>query len=223
MKKIALECNQIEGRTEVDDVIFNLVANKNPKVGYIPSQSDLQRKYYSRAVEWYRKFGVQNVLYCDVDEEYDETIIEELFSCDVIHLSGGNTYYFLNNLKKRGLTPKLKEFVEKGGVLIGVSAGGIIMSNTIDITTTDDDLGGDQNDIGLTDFTALGLTDFDFFPHYTGEDQEVTRRLQEYSSRVNSIVYACDDGSGLIVNDDDLQFIGQIHKFERGKVSKIEN
>jgi len=90
------------------------------------------------------------LLYFDVDKEYDEKKIEELLACDAIFLSGGNTYYFLNSLRKRKFLPKLREYVRIGGILIGVSAGSIIMSKTIDITTLHD-----ENTIGLKDYTAL--------------------------------------------------------------------
>jgi len=58
-------------------------------------------------------------------------------------------YYFLNSLKKHEFLPKLREYVRVGGILIGVSAGSIIMSKTIDIA-----IFYDENTIGFKDYTA---------------------------------------------------------------------
>ena len=166
MKKMVLHSDQVEGETEVDEAFLELVALDNPKIGYIPSKSDLDREYFGRVSDWYGQFGVNSLLYFDLDQEFDKDKIDELLECDAIHLSGGNTYYFLHLMKKRGFLEVLKEFVERGGVLIGVSAGSIIMSETISITEVDDGIHGDQNIVGLEDLSSLGLNDFDFFPHF---------------------------------------------------------
>jgi len=144
MKKLVLHSDQIQGHKEVDLAFIELLGKKSPRLAYIPSQSDFERKYFNQKVEWYKQFGITDLLYFDVDKEYDEKKNDELFACDAIFLSGGNTYYFLNSLKKREFLPKLREYVRKGGILIGVSAGSIIMSKTVDITTLHD-----ENTIGL--------------------------------------------------------------------------
>ena len=127
MKKLVLHSDQIQDHKEVDLAFIELLGKKSPRLAYIPSQSDLQRKYFNQRVEWYKLFGITDLLYFDVDKEYDEKKIEELLACDAIFLSGGNTYYFLNSLKKRKFLPKLREYVRIGGILIGVSAGSILL------------------------------------------------------------------------------------------------
>lgn len=218
MKKLVLHSDQVSGKTQVDEASMELFPSKNPKIAYIPSQSDLERKYFNEKVEWYKQFGITDLLYFDIDQEYHEEKIPELPSSDAIFLSGGNTYYFLNSLKNRNLVSVLNTFVEKGGVLIGVSAGSIIMSKSIAVTTIDDDIGGDQNTVGLKDFSALGLNDFEFFPHYD-KDEEILKRLKEYSKTSKSIIYACNDGDGIIVDDDKMQFFGEVLKIENGEIT----
>ncbi len=219
MKKLVLHSDQISGKTQVDEASLKLFASNKPKIAYIPSQSDLERKYFNERVEWYKQFGVTGLFYFDVDKEYDEGKIDELLACDAIFLSGGNTYFFLNSLKKRNFLPVLRKYVEKDGVLIGVSAGSMIMSKTIAVTTIDEDIGGDQNTIGLKDFSALGLNDFEFFPHFD-KNEEISKRLKEYSRKSKSVIYACKDGDGIIVNDDDMKFFGEVLKIENGEIKR---
>jgi len=218
MKKLILHSDQIAGKTQVEDTAFELFGLNKPKIAYIPSQSDPTRKYFNEKVEWYKQFGVSDLLYFDIDKEYDESKTDELLKTDAIFLSGGNTYYFLNSLKKRNFIPLLREYVEKGGVLIGVSAGSMIMSKTITITTIDTDINGDQNAVNLKDFTSLGLVDFEFFPHFDEKDGEITRRLIEYSKEIDSVIYACRDGDGIIVNGRNIQLVGEIVKIIKGEI-----
>jgi len=105
MKKLVLHSDQIQGHKEVDLAFIELLGKKSPRLAYIPSQSDFERKYFNQKVEWYKQFGITDLLYFDVDKEYDEKKNDELFACDAIFLSGGNTYYFLNSLKKREFLP----------------------------------------------------------------------------------------------------------------------
>lgn len=219
MKKLVLHSDQITGKTQVDEAFLKLFGDKKPKIAYIPSQSDLQRKYFNQKVDWYKQFGITDLLYFDLDQEYNEEKIPELLSCDAIFLSGGNTYYFLNSLKNRNFITVIKNFVEKGGVLIGVSAGSTIMSKTIAVMSIDEDIGGDQNTVGLKDFSALGLNEFEFFPHFDINNDEITKRLKEYSKTSKSVIYACKDGDGIIVDDNNMQFFGEVLKIENGDIT----
>ena len=216
MKKLVLHSDQIQGHKEVDLAFMELLGKKGPRLAYIPSQSDLQRKYFNQKVEWYKQFGITDLLYFDVDKEYNEKKIDELLACDAIFLSGGNTYYFLNSLKKREFLPKLREYVRTGGILIGVSAGSIIMSKTINITTLHD-----ENTIGLKDYTALGLVDFEFFPHLDHNMKQYLEDLKKYSIKSNLVIYACKDGDGIIVNDYEIKFFGEVLKIKNGEVSRV--
>ena len=214
MKKLVLHSDQIQGHKKVDLAFMELLGKKSPRLAYIPSQSDLQRRYFNEKVEWYKQFGITDLLYFDVDKEYDERKIDKLLACDAIFLSGGNTYYFLNTLKKRKFLPILMEFVWKGGILIGVSAGSIVMSKTIDITTLHD-----ENTIGLKDYTALGLVDFEFFPHLDHNMKQYLEKLKKYSIKSNTVIYACKDGDGIIVNNHEIKFFGNILKIQNGEIS----
>ncbi|MFA6397926.1 MAG: Type 1 glutamine amidotransferase-like domain-containing protein [Candidatus Paceibacterota bacterium] len=222
MKKLFLHSGFNQGKTQIDDEFFKLFSNKKPKIGFIPSQSDIERKFFKEIyLNWYKQFGIDDLFYFDIDKEYDETKLDELLSCDAIFLSGGNSYYFLNSLQKHNFLPILKKFVEDGGILIGASAGSILMSKTISIVTIDENIGGDQNDIGLKDFSALDLNDFEFFPHFDKNDQEIIKRMKEYSLNNNSIIYACNDGGGIIVDDDKIKYIGEVFKIENGKIEML--
>ncbi len=213
MKKLVLHSDQIEGKTQIDEACLRMFDSQKPKIAYIPSQSDLQRKYFNQKVEWYKQFGIDDLLYFDIDKEYEGGKLNELLSSDGIFLSGGDTYYFLNSLKKRNFLQVLQDYVERGGGLIGVSAGSIIMSKTIYITTLHD-----VNTTELRDYSSLGLVDFDFFPHLEHDQENYLKDIREYSKKSKSVIYACKDGDGIIIDGDNIQFFGEVLKIQNGEI-----
>ena len=94
------------------------------------------------------------------------------------------------------------------------------MSQTIAVITIDDDIGDDKNMVGLKNFSALGLNNFEFFPHFDKSNSGVGKRLKEYSKASKSVIYTCNDGDGIIVDDDNIQFFGEVLKIENGKIMK---
>ena len=102
-KKLIIHSDHIPWKTQVDERFLKLCW-KTPegiKMGYIPAQSDKDgtRKYFNQKVSWYGQFWIkpENMLYFDVDKEYDPTKEVELFDNDAIFLSWWNTFYFLNS------------------------------------------------------------------------------------------------------------------------------
>jgi len=217
MGKLVLHSEQVEGRLEMEEVFLSFLHGKKPKVGYIPSQADdKDRTWFNKKCKWYAQFGITKILYFDIDKEYNKEKENELFSCDAIFLSGGDTYYFLNSLINIGFLQKLRDYIKNGGILMGVSAGSIIMTPSIEIVTLHD-----KNEIGLKDFSALALVDFEFFPHLNVNEDKYLSDLVAYSRINNRVIYACRDGDGIIVNGDTLQFIGEVFKIENGKITKV--
>ncbi|MGH4119162.1 Type 1 glutamine amidotransferase-like domain-containing protein [Clostridium sp.] len=209
MRKIVLYSDQIiKENRKVDYELLRLLNKKNPSIGYIPSCSDLTRKYFNPKVKYYNELGISNIQYFDLDKEYDEIKINDIFKSDAIHLSGGNTFYFLYLLKKRNLVKSLQLYVEQGGILIGISAGGIILSKTIDMAQF-----GDEDIVGIADRSSLGIVDFQFMPHWSDDEGiKYLDLLKDYSKIKKTTIYACNDGDGIVIDDDDIKFIGNVIK-----------
>ena len=216
MCKLVLLSDQIIGKTkEVDNELIKILNNQNPKIAYIPSVNDKTRKYYNQKLEYYRSLGINNLMYFDIGEEYDETNIKELLECDAIHLSGGDTVNFLKNIKRRKFYEVLYKFVCKGGILIGISAGAILMSKDIDIV-----LINQEKDDNLTDTRGLGMVDFDIMPHWGRADYSLDDVIS-YSIKKRRNVYLCKDGEGVIVNEGKINVIGSVIQLFYGNI--IEN
>lgn len=206
--------------TEKDNVnlkikVREIFLEKTHTLSYIPSMSDKKLKYFKRAEDKLSEYGNFQLKYFDIDDFCNIDKIEEIFKSEIIYLSGGNTYYFLNNLKKRYFITRLRRFASNGGHIIGLSAGAIMMSK--DISTAQF---GDEDIVGLSDLSSLDLVDFDFMPHWNN-DSHYLKELKEYSKTTGNTIYTCNDGDGIIVLNNKLHFYGDIKIVKEGEISKV--
>ncbi len=210
MKKLVLYSDQIPPLTnKIDNELKTLFNKANPRVGFIPSSSDPERKYYRDRKAFYYQLGIDLDVYFELDKEFHPELLEPLLECDAIHLSGGNTYYFLYWIRRRNMMDTLVQYVARGGILIGVSAGSILM--TPDITTSS--LSGDEIIEGETDFSGMGLVNFAFVPHF-GDRPTSLEDIKKFSQDKQLVVYAARDSGGIIVTEDNVNCIGDVSKID---------
>jgi dipeptidase E len=92
-----------------------------------------------------------------------EEIESKLDGNDMIYVSGGNTFFLLQELKRTGVDKLIKTQVEKGKIYIGESAGSIIAAPDIGYAKDMDD---PKAAPWLENVKALQLVDFFPVPHY---------------------------------------------------------
>ncbi|HBU84278.1 MAG TPA: peptidase S51 [Paenibacillus sp.] len=206
-KLVLLSDLYFESNHELDQRILSLFNSDQPSIGYIPSCSDPGRKYFEHTVRYYNQLGIETIDYYDLDLEYEENRFNTIFENDAIHLSGGNTFYFLSLLQKRNAMGLLRSYVNKGGILIGVSAGSILTTPTIEMAGYGKD--ADENHVGLMEKQALALVDFEFSPHWSGSD-ETLDSLRDYALTNSTTIYACKDDAGIVVDGEVIELYGDV-------------
>jgi dipeptidase E len=199
---------------KLDKSLLGLINKKNPLVTFIPSSSYLSEQEFKAFIRHYSKYKIRKFLHFPVDIPFDNILMNEVFKSDVIHLAGGNTFYFLNSLRKNRLLNELKKFAERGGILTGLSAGAIIMTENIS-TAGYPDFDRDENEVGLKNLSALNLVDFLFFPHFRNSDR-YDNAFKRFSKLSNKNIFACPDGSGIVINEEETSFMGRVFLFSNG-------
>ena len=214
MKLVFYGGGELGDSPTLDRITFKLTGRKKPSVTYIPSSHYWAEDDFRVFVKYYNKQGIERFVFFPVDIPFDKTLLSLALRSDVIHLSGGNTYSFLHNLRKSGMMVPLKEFVRKGGVLTGLSAGAILMTPTID-SAKYPSFDQDDNEENIKNLKALNLVNFDFCPHYKNSpryDRELTIR----SKKIAHPLYACPDGGGIVAEKEKITFVGRCYVFFRG-------
>lgn len=174
-----------------------------PRIAYIPSGPEPERRFFRDRKAYYAQYGLDLALFYDLDERHRAEDMAELFACDAIHLSGGNTSGFLQRLKHSGTLDPLRDWALRGGILIGTSAGAVLMTPTIAIDAIFS--GGRPEEI--MDGGALDLLPFEFFPHLNIKATYLAE-LVRYSTHTTRPIVAVNDGAGIIVSDGLAKCIG---------------
>lgn len=221
MKLVFYSGGHEEDNIVLDLELLNLVGKEDPLVTFIPSCSYESELYFKEFIEQYHRIGIQRFMLFPVDIPFDDIMLNEILKSDIIHLGGGNTFYFIKHLKKSGMFQKLKQFVKDGGILTGLSAGAIIMSPRID-TASFPSFDRDENDDNVKNFKAMNLVSFEFFPHYKNS-KRYENELLNYSKKRSIPLYACPDGSGIVVDQNNVTFLGKTYCFHQGKKTVINN
>nr|WP_301287600.1 Type 1 glutamine amidotransferase-like domain-containing protein [Bacillus sp. 1735sda2] len=106
---------------------------KGKRVTFFPTASAVEEvtHYVEAAKEAFHQLGMQ-LETVQIAEQSTEEITKMIKQNDVMYVSGGNTFYLLQELRKHGLDDVLKEEINKGKLYIGESAGSIIMAPSIE-------------------------------------------------------------------------------------------
>lgn len=89
-------------------------------------------------------------------------IVEKLQSNDYIYVTGGNTFFLLQELRRVGADKLILEQIEAGKLYIGESAGSLILAPNIEYVKQMDDCSEAPE---LTSFDGLNAVDFYPLPH----------------------------------------------------------
>lgn len=147
--------------------LFKTFADQNQfkkKVLFIPTAGNVEEytAYIdeARAVFADLQFEVEVL---DIAEAREDVVREKISQTPCLYISGGNTFYLLQELKKKNLLPLIRERIHQGMVYLGESAGAIIASRDIFYNHIMDDKNLAP---GLTEYSALSMVDFFVLPHW---------------------------------------------------------
>ncbi|WP_044894856.1 Type 1 glutamine amidotransferase-like domain-containing protein [Bacillus alveayuensis] len=184
---------------------FNRLLNQEPskmKAGIITTASIEHKSNNRFAVKAKKDFLSMNFGKVDfIDVEFDGS--DCLKNYDVIYINGGNPFYLLHYLKKSGADNKLKELAEKNVIIVGVSAGSMVLGPNINIANF---FTPQMNTINLKDLSGLEITDIILFPHYGREDLflndlTIEERILKFEKSFDCKVTRLTDSEAVIINN----------------------
>ncbi len=175
------------------------------KVAFIPTAANIED---GNKVDWFfRQYEdllgiglgwVDMIDFADADVDWEARLNE----CDVLYLTGGNTFYLLDQIRKQGFD-KYLERVLKTKVYVGGSASSITMTPTIEVATIPP---GDPNLSGITNLTGLNYVDFEIEPHC---DEARFATVAAYATEHGKPVYAIDDQTAIQIIDGKVDVISE--------------
>jgi dipeptidase E len=189
------------------DLIKTLLSDdpKNLRVAFIKTAAepygDIPMPWMEDDVNKLNAMGFPVTFY-DIKSKNIETLRKDLSEFKVIFVSGGNTYYLLDHIKKSGFDIVIKELLAKSVIYIGASAGSSVMGPTLDHLTTID-----HQEIvpELTDYTALNLVPHLIVPH-NGRDKYADRHAKMKEIWGDQLTFLADN-QAIVVNGDKIDIV----------------
>lgn len=151
---------------------------ESKKILFIPTATNVDeyKKYIHLTQKVFEDFGYE-VENFDISVFSEETVKEKISETKIVFVSGGNTFYLLQELKKKNLISYLRGKIENGLLYIGESAGSVITAPNIGYADIVDDKALATE---LNDYTGLNLVDFYVVPHFEEEPfVESSRKVVE--------------------------------------------
>jgi dipeptidase E len=139
----------------------------------------------------------------EISTASEEEIAVKLKTNDYIFVSGGNTFFLLQELKRTGADKILMEEINSGKLYIGASAGSMIVSKNIEYVKYMDNpkVAPDLNN----DFSALSIVDFCIVPHATNFPFKklVEKIISTYGNELK--LYPISNSQAALVKGDDVE------------------
>lgn len=172
-------------------------------VTFIPTASMVEKVvfYVNSGKKALQKLGI-TVDILEISTATAEEIQTKIKNNDFIYITGGNTFYLLQELKRTGVDKLIIEEVNAGKLYIGESAGAMIVSKNIGYAKAMDSVKKAPN---LTEYDALSLVDFYPVPHYESSPFKkiVQNILDTHSSELNLTPISNHDA--ILVLDDNVK------------------
>ncbi|MDD4409737.1 MAG: Type 1 glutamine amidotransferase-like domain-containing protein [Candidatus Pacebacteria bacterium] len=157
--------------------------------------------YLQKTKDELRRIGAVDI---DVFELRDKEFVTTK-EYDVIYVCGGNTFAYLDRIKRTGLDEFITNSVRSNrSIYVGVSAGSIVAGPDIELSGWGSN--GDTNDIGLKDLKGLGLTDVLTYPHYSIQEEE---GLKEFEKQNGYKIMRLTDSQALFIDNDAISIVSQ--------------
>lgn len=166
------------------------------KVGFVPTALNAEPGNKDWAINQFLKLWRRGYSWIDIVDPSGANLDwkSRLNECDVIFISGGNTFHLLDQARKSGFD-KWLESNKENKVFVGSSAGTLFLTPTIEVAGLEP--GPDVNLCGITDLSAMGWVDFEVEPHC---DQARFKVVEAYAKKKDNNVYAIDDQTAIKVD-----------------------
>src|SRR5512133_908410 len=138
--------------------VFTKEELKGKKITFIPTTSIVEKvtMYVGSGKKAIEKLGLI-VDKLEISKASSNDITSKLQTNDYIYITGGNTFFLLQELKRTGADKIVVEHINSGKMYIGESAGSIILSPDIEYVKLMDDC---KKAPELENTSALSIVDF---------------------------------------------------------------
>lgn len=188
---------------KIDEEIVRMTEKSNPIFLFIGLASSYSDSYYNTIKKIYQSLGCTTLYLKKKNLENNISLAKQKINdADIIYIGGGDTIKLSKEVTDYELASSLQEALERGSVLVGYSAGAILLSN---MGFSDSKiLRGESEHYEM--IKGLGFTDIIICPHYHKEDKK-TNELQEEIKKHKLEVYGLENKTAVKIIDNKIGLI----------------
>lgn len=189
--------------TAIDMEIFLMTGKTAPTLLFIPTASSDSQEYYEVVRKHFLNIGFWSVdvLYLSDKSLTNSTVRQMILSHDAVYVGGGNTLRMMTVWRKLGVDKLLRQAMDRGIVLAGISAGAMcwFSQGYSDKRKT----ASGRKTIAVT---GLGFLPAINCPHYN-VDQGTQADLKSKLKGSSEVAICLDDCAALVVVGDTYKII----------------
>ena len=201
---------------EIDERIITETNKENPIFLFIGFASDRADSEYDHYKKIFQNLGCKTEHLKKKNVLHNRNIVEDKISrADIIYIGGGDTLKLLETIKEYDIEPLLKNAYQNGTILVGKSAGAILLSK--EGFSDSYILRGEKKTHEF--INGLGFQDISIIPHYKENKQKEADLEKQIGKRM---VFGIQNGTALLIKDHKIETIesikgNHVYKVEKGK------
>jgi dipeptidase E len=200
MKKLFLASSFKEVASMLADFANEDMTGKT--VTFIPTASipEAVKFYVGSGKKALEKLGLR-IDELEIATASNHEISEKLIRNEYIYISGGNTFFLLQELRRTGADQVIIDQINAGKLYIGESAGSMVVSPCIEYAQT---LDNHKKAPLLQSFSALDVIDFYPLPHHTNFPfkKAVEKTIAKYETSLK--LCPISNSQVILVNEHDV-------------------
>lgn len=171
---------------------------------------------FALAQQRFAEFGIEQLEYCDIDQEPDEVQLAYLGEYDAVYLTGGDPVRFRYNMRRTGAGGRVGQCIRAGRLVVAASGGALQLTPNVSLFR----LQAESLDDVLAHrgaYDALGAVPYELVPHVDRCDDEFLEKVRAYSEHVDHDILGLEDG-GALVHDAPGRYeaVGTVVRFRKG-------
>ncbi len=193
----------------INDQFGSLENIKGKKVEIIPTAALIEgtENHIEETVEIYEKIGLI-VKILELTGYTEEILKQRIKNTDFLHVSGGNTFFLLQEIKRKKLMDFIVDRINEGMLYIGESAGTLITCPDVFYA---DDVDNKSLAPELEDTKGMNIIPFYPLPHYQDEPfkETVEKTLVKYDCKLK--LFPFSNNEAITVDGEDMDIV-TLHK-----------
>ena len=186
---------------EIDEEIVKMTNIDKPNFLFIGFASSFSDSYYDIIKKIYKNLGCETVYLKKKNIINNPDIVKDKISnADIIYIGGGDSIKLINEIKEYKLDILLKEAYKKGTILVGISAGAILLSK--EGFSDSLILRNESNKHSFIE--GINLNNLIISPHYNSSIEKTNELKEQIASRK---VYGLENCTALKIEDDKISVI----------------